>query len=173
MLRKGYVVLIALAVLVLTVVPAYAGLVFAGGAGVGTGSLIANVRVAGFGNDTDFVTISLNVAGSNLTAWCQNKGSNLAPGQNTVSIDVNASQTVYAQKNGSSEANFHVSLVSGISATQAGCPNKNWNVVDLTGYLRVHFIAINNTTQEQADLKYDCYYNEPLSYVDCVPASGW
>jgi hypothetical protein len=173
MLRKGYTAIIAVLVLVFSVVPTFAGLHFVGGAGVGTGSLVAYASIAGFGNDTDSVTVTLNVSGSGLTAWCQNKGGNPAPGQNTVSVNVGASQTVTATKAGKTTVNFHVDLLPGITSKQAGCPNKNWKVIDLTGNLRVHFLAVNNTTQEQDELKLDCFYNEPLSHVDCVPATGW
>jgi hypothetical protein len=173
MSRKGLPVLIALVVLVLAVVPVYAGLHFVGGGSIGGGSLIASVTIAGFGNSTDSVEVTLDVSGDNLTAWCQNRGGKVAPGQNPVSVAISATQTVGANKNGSSTADFHVDLVADVTASEGGCPNENWSVVDLTGYLRVLFVANNFSTGEQAELKLDCYYNEPFKQVDCQPASGW
>ncbi len=170
MLRKRTFVPVILLVLVLFATTAYAGLHFVGGASIGSGSLVADAQISGFGNNTDTATVTLSVYGTNLTALCQNKGGNIAPGQNPVNVNVNTSQTVSPDSNGSADASFHVNLLP--TSIEAGCPNRNWSVVDLLGYLQVTLTATDSATGVTDTLIYDCNVNEAFHQVTCTPHSS-
>ncbi len=164
--RRSLIPILAL-VFILVATSAYASLHFVGGASIGSGSLVANAQIAGFGNNTDTASVSLNVYGTNLTALCQNKGGKIAPGQNPVNVDVDRTESVSPDRNGSASTSFHVSLLP--TWSEAGCPNKNWSVVDLLGYLRVTLTATDTATGDTDTLAYECYVNEPFKQIDCTP----
>ncbi len=164
--RKRSLIPVVFFVVILAATSAYAGLIFVGGASIGSGSLVATAQIAGFGNNTDTTSVSLNVYGTNLTAMCQNKGGNLAPGQNPINVNLDITQTVSPDKNGTASTSFHVSLLP--TWGNAGCPNGKWTVVGLLGYLRVTLTAFDTATGDSDTLVYDCYVNEPFKQVDCT-----
>jgi hypothetical protein len=160
---------ILLVVLIVSAVfMANAGLHFVGSVRLSGGSLSAEVDIAGFGNDTDTVTVTLTVWGSGLTALCQNRGGNIAPGRNPVDVNVSASQAVSADRNGRASTGFHVELLP--SPREAGCPNGNWRVVDLQGMLHVNLFAFNASNGDSDSLDFVCHIDGSLSSIQCSPA---
>lgn len=159
---------VVLAFLLLIVVPVYARMHFVGDTSIGSGSLTAHAKVAGVGGDGGDVLVTLSVAstGEPLVALCQNKGKNIAPGQNPINVNVTASQTVFVLQNGSSDVDFHVELLP--TPEEAGCPNSNWTVIDLLGYLNVKLTAVNLNDGETAQLVFDCFVNEAKKTVQCT-----
>ena len=157
--------LIATLVLFMMPLAVYAGLHFVGTTTFGFGSLRATADISGFGNNTDTVVVTLSAIGNNLTAMCQNKGGNRAPGQNPVSVNLNTSQTVSPGKNGQSVVNFHVNLLP--TAVAAGCPNKNWTVTDLYGTLNVTLNAVDSATGAQASQSFLCVVDDAHRQVTC------
>lgn len=164
---KKRLIALLLTSLLLFIMPlaVYAGLHFVGTTSFGYGSLKATADISGFGNNTDSVVVTLSATGSNLTAMCQNKGGNRAPGQNPLSVNVNRSQTVAPGRNGSAYVNFEVSLLP--SAVEAGCPNRNWTVTDLYGTLNVTLNAVDTATGSQASQSFVCVVDEAHRQVTC------
>jgi len=164
MLRK-HILALCIILILASAALVYAGLHFRGSATLTSGSLRASVDISGFGNNTDTVTVTLTAQGTDLTAMCQNRGGNLAPGQNPVNVSVSASQTVSPGSNGSAEVNFHVNLLP--SSQAAGCPNRNWKVVDLLGTIYVNLFAIDNATGDSDTINLVCFVNEAQQQVTC------
>lgn len=164
---KKRIILLLVATLLLFMMPlaVYAGLHFVGTTSFGFGSLKATADISGFGNNTDSVVVTLSAYGSNLTAMCQNKGGNRAPGQNPLSVSVNTSQTVAPKKNGTAVVNFEVGLLP--TAVAAGCPNNNWTVTDLYGTLNVNLNAIDSATGAQSSQSFVCVVDEAHRQVTC------
>lgn len=131
--KKIIVAIIAL-ILVVGVLGAEAGLSFIGSANVGGGSVIASGKAAGCGNG-ECDRVEMHVTGYNLTAWCQNNGGKIAPGQETVNVDSNFTSIFTVDENGSFNFNIREEILP--TAEQADCPNGNWTVVDLTGPISV------------------------------------
>ncbi len=155
-------------VLLVGVMTANAGLSFIGGASVRFGSVVGTVTIAGFGNDTESVTVNMNVQGSGLTAYCRNKGGNEAPGQNPISVNAyTTSAPIAPVKNGKATVDMRVEVLP--TAEQAGCPNKNWSVVDLTGTLYVTFTAVDNSVNPPATISQTlvCNINQRNATITC------
>jgi hypothetical protein len=131
--KKLIVAIIALT-LVIGVLVAEAGVSFIGSASVGGGSVVASGKAAGCGNE-NCDRVEMDIVGYGLTAWCQNNGGKIAPGRNTVSVDVSASATFFADANGQFPFNLRQEILP--TAEEANCPNGNWDVIDLTGPLSV------------------------------------
>jgi|FLYN01.1.fsa_nt_gi hypothetical protein len=168
---KNHLRLICIFVIVASVfLTVYAGLHFRGAAGWSSGSLVAVADISGFGNNTGTVTVTLRAWGSGLTAFCQNRGGNLAPGQNPVNVNVSTSQVARPDKNGSATVTFHVNLLP--STRAAGCPNGNWRVVDLIGTINASLEAVDSATGASDRQDYVCQIHEALQQVDCVLTSG-
>lgn len=153
----------------LMAVAVYAGMHFVGGVRFGFGSLDANADLSGFGSDTDSITVTLSANGTGLTAMCQNKGGNRAPGQNPLNVSVSSSQTVSPDRNGRASVAFHLNLLPS-SAREAGCPNNNWKVTDLYGTLNVSLAAFNASNGDSQVLNFVCTVNESQRSVVCSPA---
>ncbi len=167
MLRKHLRVLCILLIVASAALVVYAGMhIRDRSATVTLGSLRVSVDISGFGNDTDTVTSTLTVQGTDLTAMCQNHGGTFAPGQNPVDVSVSATQTASPDKNGSAEVDFHVNLLP--SSGEAGCPNRNWRVTDLLGTLYVNLFAIDNATGDSDTLNLVCAINEAQQQVTCT-----
>jgi hypothetical protein len=130
-------ILLTLLIIAVTAVTAYGGLHFVGFSSISYGSLHASFTVAGYGNSE--VSVTLQVEGNNLTAMCENRGGNQAPGQNPVNLNQMWTTLLNTDKNGNADGSLTVDLLP--SAKQAGCPNGNWHVVDLYGTLYVDLIA--------------------------------
>ncbi len=167
---KRFGFLLVTSILVLSVITANAGLSFIGSGSVFLGSVVGVVRIAGFGNDTDFVTVNMNVQGSGLTAFCRNKGGNEAPGQNPVSVNANTTSAPVAPvRNGTATVEMRVNVLP--TPEQAGCPNKNWTVVDLIGTLYVTFSAVDTSTPNPTTITQTlrCEINQRNATISCVP----
>jgi hypothetical protein len=145
----------------------YAGMHTVGSARFGFGSLDASVDIAGFGSDTDTVTVTLSATGSNLVAMCQNKGGNRAPGQNPLNVNVSSSQTVSPGSNGRAGVSFNLNLLP-TSAKAAGCPNNNWTVTDLFGTLYVTLSGFNSSNGDSFVHNFVCTVNESQRQVNCT-----
>ncbi len=152
------VTLVAIALTTLTV---YAGLHFVGSARISFGSIIAQFRVAGFGGDT--VYVQMHVEGEDLTAYCENKGGNQAPGQNPVDIYLDVYDSGTSDKNGNYDAVLSADLTP--SKRAAGCPNGNWKVIGLTGTLHVTLTA--SAGGDTATEQLTCVINDPAETVYC------
>jgi hypothetical protein len=172
MARKLKIIVLLVTISLLTVVPAFARLTFAGGATTGSGSLVAEARVAGVGSDGGLVDVSLTLKNTQapLVAMCQNKGGKQAPGQNPINVNLYQQQSLTLDSNGSGIAHFHVEYLP--TAAEAGCPNDNWKVIDLLGYLQVTLKATNTTDGESAQLVLACYVEEANKVVDCTQISS-
>lgn len=105
------------------------------GAGTTTASATCTGSVAGLGNGD--VEIDVTLAGF-AVYQCQNKGENVAPGQNKVLVGPTTTPTTISSgeiKNGNltfttNEANLSASET--VSGQAAGCPNPNWTGVSPT-----------------------------------------
>lgn len=172
MTLKLKITLMVVATLLLLTVPVFARLSFAGGVSTGGGSLYANARVAGIGSDGGDVLVTLNVESTQepLVAMCQNRGGKQAPGQNPIPVSLSQAQTVTIETNGSGEASFYVEFLP--TPTEAACPNHNWTVVDLLGYLEVTLTGENITNGEMAQIVLDCYVEEVNKSVQCTEVSS-
>ena len=83
-------------------------------------------KVAGLGNQPLKVTVT---ADATITATCANKGGNEAPGQNKVKKRAIGSVTISPDqfdKNGNVTYCVSTNELT-VTATEAGCPNGNWN----------------------------------------------
>jgi hypothetical protein len=163
MSKKTLVTLLAILTFCLVPLSAYAGMHFVGTTRFGFGSLEASANLAGFGNNA--ISVTLTATGSNMTAMCQNRGGNRAPGQNPLSVSVNQAQTVTADRNGKASVQFKVNLLP--TARQAGCPNNNWTVTDLYGTLYVTMVATDLDNGNQASQNFVCTVNEAQRLVVC------
>lgn len=167
---KFIALLLALVIMSLAAFVVYAGLHFSGGPGFGSGSVIIDVAIAGFGNDLSTTTVTATITdGDNLTAICRNNGGNIAPGQNPVNITgISAAQSVNPSTNGSANAYFHIDVIesAGITWSVAGCPNKNWTVTDLLGGITINLLAANGT--DSVSQNYSCYVNELDRIIACT-----
>lgn len=162
MVNRRIAAIVILVLFSFALLTANAGLTFVGGASVSSGSVKGEVKIAGFGNEA--TTVSMTVTGYGLTAWCQNNGGNQAPGQNPVTVNSTVSQTVFNSGNGSDVVNFHVDIRP--TAEVAGCPNKNWSVVDLLGTVYIDFVA-SNPVDGNVSLHLVCQVNERNATITC------
>lgn len=165
MKKKLPIFLGVIAIHLLAAMTVLGGLHFIGGSAVDSGSVIAQVDVGGYGNDTKSVTVDLLVSGTGLQALCRNKGGNIAWGQTLFDVTVDVSQRVNVDKNGRATADFKTEIAP--NAKAAGCPNGNWSVAGVIGTINVDFLATNNSTGETAELKNICEVNEPQAFIEC------
>lgn len=167
---KSLLTVLVLIVLSFSAFVAYSGLHFVGNTGFGSGSVIINVAVAGISNQTNAVVVA-NVSGTGLTAMCQNRGENFAPGQNPVNVNVTASDSDRSDRNGRAEFSFTIDLISqsGLSKQSAGCPNGNWTITGLIGTVHVNLQAFVEGQSTPADtLNYTCTVNEANTFIQCT-----
>jgi hypothetical protein len=165
MFRITWPKVLLIVLIVSAVFMANAGLHFVGSVRVSSGSLIVAADIAGFGNNTDTVTVTLTATGTGLTALCQNRGGNIAPGRNPVNVNVSASQIVSADRNGRASAEFYIPFLP--SPRDAGCPNGNWRVVDLQGTLHVNLFAFNSSNGDSDSLDFTCNIDGSLNSIEC------
>lgn len=152
--KKIIVAIIAL-VLVVGVLGAEAGLSFIGSANVGGGSVIASGKAAGCGNG-NCDRVEMLIEGHDLTALCENKGGNTAPGQSTFDLETSVTAVFPVDENGS----FNFLLSEEILPTPelADCPNgRNWTVIDVSGPITVTLSLFEVGVAEPADTQvFDC-----------------
>ena len=96
-------------------------------------SLLTSGALSGLGNEDLVVTLT---ATANVTANCQNQGSNLPPGQNPAPITVTGSQSIPASEIKNGNVAFSVTTDQPTTPIPGApdCPNPNWseNITDLS-----------------------------------------
>ncbi len=134
--RRVYFLLSAIVILLLVLVPAamagkfhFNSIIFTLGS-----SLDLNGVLVGLGNEV--AEVELTAYGS-VTAMCQNRGGNQAPGRNPIAVEVvetvvattgaNGRALVFIEASDPTAPGFEPSP----TPKEAGCPNGNWKVVDI------------------------------------------
>lgn len=166
---KSLLTVLVLIVLSFSAFVAYSGLHFVGNTGFGSGSVIVDVSVAGISARTQAIVVA-NVSGTGLTAMCENRGGNFAPGQNPVNVNVTVSDSERSDRNGRSDFSFTIDLISqaGLTKQSAGCPNGNWTITGLIGTIHVNLQAFVEGQSTPADtLNYICTVNEANAFIQC------
>jgi len=135
MTRKLGIVAAVVATLAITTSVALAAITWHSGPTLnwnGDGSATATGNLSGLGNTpaTAYLTIT-----SSFRYTCQNKGGNVAPGQNSVTVvgAPGVQEFDGTDKNGRSSLSvtaYPGTPASQISGTAAGCPNGNWTGVN-------------------------------------------
>jgi len=164
MKTKFVAILLTVAILSVSALTVLARLHTIGGAGFNSGSVIIDVTLAGYGNSE--LSFDAFITGTDLQATCVNKGGNIAPGQELVSIFQTVSnQTVEADENGNATVNTTIDVAGQVDARDAGCPNGKWSVNGLTGLIEVelHFFAGNDAIFEI----YSCEIDDPTAFISC------
>lgn len=134
--RQTLAVALLLVILISVVSTAWAGKWALGSITFRIGSLEAEGDLRGTGN-TDYAAVLTGYA--RVTALCQNKGGNTAPGRNPITARVIQTGWFTTQKNGRSffditaENPTIAQLSPSPTPKQAGCPNGNWKVVGVDG----------------------------------------
>ncbi len=167
--RAWKIILAAGLAVVLPVAAVFAGNVHLNGSvNFAVGSLTASGVLAGLGHDD----VNVILAGSGTgTATCRNQGGNEAPGINPIQVEVSGLESIPATvfENGSTPFSVTVEDPTWPTAREAGCPNKNWSVVDFSiswtgAVLTVESVTTGEILLEQA---YSCV-TTPDSVV-CTP----
>ena len=126
-------------------------------------SLVFEGVLAGLGNEE--AEVSLTAVGS-VTALCENRGGNQAPGQKPITVEVAQTIVVTTDSNGQAQvfilAPDPTSPDNEPSPTpkQAGCPNGNWKVVgiidDSTDWTEARIVVTDDDGIVQIDLSFTC-----------------
>ncbi len=178
--RRFLISVSAILILLLTFVPAaFAGKFHFNSITFDIGSSLDFTGVlVGLGNDA--AQVNLTAVGS-VTAICQNKGGNQAPGRNPISVEVEQTVTAVADENGRAtvlvEAHDPTSPEFAPSPTpkEAGCPNGNWIVVGIqehsTNWTAAYIQVLDEAGIVQIDLAFTCttfFENGVATGVACV-----
>jgi hypothetical protein len=129
-------------------------------------SVTCTGELAGLGN-ADLV-LDLSVSGFALYQ-CENKGGNIAPGQNRVLVGPSTSTTTVpasAIKNGRTTFTTNPAVLTApltVSAAVAGCPNANW--VGVNPVVTVTSITL---TISQTELLFTCTASDPNGLTGTV-----
>lgn len=121
------------ALLVLTTSVALAAVVFHSGPTItdnNDGTYTITADMSGLGNQPATATFEIN---QTVFYTCQNKGGNVAPGQNGVPISSSDTQQLSTTKNGRAVLNLTVEEPEPeptVSGKTAGCPNGNWTGIN-------------------------------------------
>jgi hypothetical protein len=132
-------------------------------------SVTCTGELAGLGN-ADLV-LNLSVSGFALYQ-CENKGGNIAPGQNRVLVGPSTSTTTIpasAIKNGRTTFTTNPAVLTApltVSAAVAGCPNANW--VGVNPVVTVTSITL---TISQTELLFTCTASDPNGLTGTVTLS--
>jgi len=123
------------------------------------GSLDATGTFTGLGGYKEGVTVNLVASGIPVVT-CTNQGNNPAPGRNPSRITAGGVQDIpFALISKSGTAPLNISAEPGsISATQGGCPNKNWSAhIDFVFWTDATITVTDNITGSQVFLQnYSC-----------------
>jgi len=139
MKRPSLVTLFMVIFLVATAAVAFAGKMhFTSNPTVTLGSLTVEGDLVGVGGGQGALVTVTGTAHAHVVAMCQNKGGNLAPGQNPVLAEA-TSTDVYGPvaDNGRVHVDLEIpdptvaDVVASLTAKSAGCPNGNWKVVGI------------------------------------------
>lgn len=160
---------LALVLVCLAASSSFAGNVHFSSVSFSLGSLIAEGRVAGMGQED--VTIQLDATGV-PTVECTNKSGKKVPGQNPPKVSARGSQFLVHEsytKNGSTPFWVETGEPAPLDAVKAGCPNKNWTA-------KITFVAWTEATLSVfgtksgallEQQKYSCVTT--TSSVSCTP----
>jgi hypothetical protein len=142
------------------------------------GSLVATGTMYGVGNQTAEVTLT---GYGTVTALCQNKGGNQAPGRNPIKVSVEQSDTVFTDENGRASLELHApdptapEFEPSPTPKQAGCPNGKWTVVGIidgsTNWTGANLVVKDESGKIQIDQDYTCtttFTNGVGTAVSCV-----
>jgi hypothetical protein len=127
------------------------------------GSLVLEGSLVGLGNQAAEVTLT---GYGTVSALCQNKGGQQAPGRNPIYVSAQQSGLFVSGDNG--RALVRVVAPDPTSPEyepsptpkEAGCPNGNWDVVGIedgsTNWTAARVVVIDELGQVQVDLFYSC-----------------
>ncbi len=143
------------------------------------GSLIARGTLVGLGNQAAEVTLT---AYGKVTALCQNKGGNQAPGRNPIAVDTQETDHIFTDENGNAQVEVtapdptFADVEPSPTPKEAGCPNGNWTVVGLvdgsTNWTAARVVVKDESGQVQLDLSFTCttlFTNGVATDVSCDP----
>jgi hypothetical protein len=157
-------VLFALALAAILAPAAQAGSFHFNGATFGLGgSLVFSGLLSALDSEVAFVTLT---GYGTVTAQCQNKAGNLAPGRNPISVSVQQTGEFTANENRAIQIEIHVPDPTDAgfeplpTPKQAGCPNGKWSVVGLQdgsmNWTGLTLLIKDEFGQVQVDLDFTC-----------------
>lgn len=127
------------------------------------GSLLVKGFLAGLGNDVAEVTLTGFGA---VTALCENKGGNQAPGRNPIEVTAQQTDVFVSDSNGRALVQVIApdptapEFEPSPTPKEAGCPNGNWNVVGIidgsTDWTAATIVVKDGLGQVQLDLSFTC-----------------
>jgi hypothetical protein len=127
------------------------------------GSLLMLASLVGLGNDVAEVTLT---GYGTVTALCQNKGGQQAPGRNPISVAMQETGLFVSDNNGRSLVRVIApdptapQFEPSPTPKEAGCPNGNWNVVGIvdgsTNWTAASVLVKDSLGQVQIDLFFTC-----------------
>lgn len=170
--------LVALVLALILVQAAWAGKFHFNSVTFDLGSLVMNGDLVGLGNDVAEVTLT---GYGTVQAMCQNKGGQQASGRNPIRMSVQQTEVYTTDSNGRALvqviaedpalSHFNPSPTS----KQAGCPNGNWQVVDIvngsTDWTAARVVVKDTAGLVQIDQSYTCttfFENGVGVDVNCV-----
>ena len=141
-------------------------------------SLVLDGTLVGLGNEA--AQVNLTAVGS-VTAMCENRGGQRAPGRNPISVEVEQVVTVTFDSNGRAlvfvlapdptSPEFEPSP----TPKEAGCPNGNWSVVDIldssTNWSAARIVVLDEAGIIQIDQSFTCttfFENDVAIGIECV-----
>ncbi len=127
------------------------------------GSFIARGNLAGLGNQAAEVTLT---AFGKVTALCQNKGGQQAPGRNPIAVDTQETDHFFTDENGNALVEViapdptFADVEPSPTPKDAGCPNGNWTVVGIldgpTNWTAARIVVKDESGLVQLDLSFAC-----------------
>lgn len=117
----------------------------------------------------DWDTLNITMDGT-LDAVCQNHGGNEAPGQRQVQIEQYNELTSAGRERGTNSYTFIFDgpMSPAPSWDEAGCPNPNWTVSRLTGFLS-GTLSVDGTHGRVNLFQTSCYYDSAvIGEMDCT-----
>jgi hypothetical protein len=142
------------------------------------GSLIARGTLVGLGNQAAEVTLT---AYGKVTALCQNKGGQQAPGRNPIVINTQQTRVFVTDQNGRALVEVRApdpsftNIKPSPTPKEAGCPNGNWAVVGVvdgsTNWTAARIVVKDEAGRVQLDLSFTCttfFTNGISTDVSCV-----
>ena len=141
-------------------------------------SLVLEGTLVGLGNEA--AQVDLTAVGS-VTALCENRGGQQAPGRNPISVEVEQVVTVTSDSDGRAlvfvlapdptSPEFEPSP----TPKEAGCPNGNWSVVDIldssTNWSAARIVVLDEAGIIQIDQSFTCttfFENDVAIGIECV-----
>jgi hypothetical protein len=142
------------------------------------GSMLVEGVLVGLGNETGTVTLT---GYGTVTALCENKGGNQAPGRNPISVNVQETGAFVTQSNGRANVEViapdpeSVEFAPSPTPKQAGCPNGNWSVVGIvdgsTNWTAAEIVVKDDAGEVRILASFTCttYFVDGMGVdIDCV-----